>query len=88
MGPFWLPTINIGPVAESGVIADHSTTRQAGRRSKTIGFMWLTWFLVSVSPSFVHTSTTTPTTNSISLSGAYGTIFFMLTFGFHVSTCS
>jgi cytochrome c oxidase subunit 3 len=89
MGPFWLPTINTALLLSSGVtltIAHHAL--QAGHRSKTIGFMWLT-VLLGVTFLFVQGYEYYHAYHEFNLklsSGAYGSTFFMLTgfHGFHV----
>ena len=89
VGPLWLPTINTALLLTSGVtltIAHHAL--QAGRRSKTIGFMWLTVllgfvFLCVQAYEYYHLYTAL---NLKLTSGVYGSTFFMLTgfHGFHV----
>ena len=89
MGPFWLPTINTALLLTSGVtltIAHHAL--QAGNRSKTIGFMWITValgfvFLCVQGYEYYHAYTA----QNLKLnSGIFGSTFFMLTgfHGFHV----
>jgi cytochrome c oxidase subunit 3 len=89
MGPFWLPTINTALLLTSGVtltIAHHAL--QAGQRTKTIAFMWMTVllgaiFLVVQGYEYFHAYTEM---NLKLSSGVYGSTFFMLTgfHGFHV----
>ena len=89
VGPFWLPTINTALLLSSGVtltIAHHALL--AGKRSKTIGFMWLTVllgiiFLTVQGYEYHHLYTEL---NLKLSSGVYGSAFFMLTgfHGFHV----
>ena len=89
MGPFWLPTINTALLLTSGVtltIAHHAL--QAGNRSRTIAFMWLTVLLGTVF-LFVQGYEYSHAYNDLNLkltSGAYGSTFYMLTgfHGFHV----
>ncbi|MEO8543235.1 MAG: cytochrome c oxidase subunit 3 [Burkholderiaceae bacterium] len=89
MGPFWLPTINTALLLSSGVtltIAHHAL--QLGKRSKTIGFMWLT-VLLGITFLCVQGYEYTHAYSELNLklsSGAYGSTFFMLTgfHGFHV----
>jgi len=89
MGPFWLPTINTALLLSSGVtltIAHHAL--QAGKRSKTIGFMWIT-VLLGVTFLGVQGYEYSHAYNDLNLklsSGAYGSTFYMLTgfHGFHV----
>jgi cytochrome c oxidase subunit 3 len=89
MGPFWLPTINTALLLTSGVtltIAHHAL--QAGNRSRTIAFMWLTVLLGTVF-LFVQGYEYVHAYNELNLklsSGAYGSTFYMLTgfHGFHV----
>ena len=89
MGPFWLPTINTALLLTSGVtltIAHHAL--QAGNRSRTIAFMWLTVLLGTVF-LFVQGYEYVHAYNDLNLklsSGAYGSTFYMLTgfHGFHV----
>ncbi len=89
MGPFWLPTINTALLLSSGVtltIAHHAL--QAGNRSKTIGFMWIT-VLLGISFLCVQGYEYFHAYSELNLklsSGAYGSTFFMLTgfHGFHV----
>ena len=89
MGPFWLPTINTALLLTSGVtltIAHHAL--QAGNRSKTIAYMWLTvvlgfTFLCVQGYEYYHAYTDL---NLKLNSGIFGSTFFMLTgfHGFHV----
>jgi len=89
MGPWPLPTINTALLLSSGVtltIAHHALL--ADRRSKAIGFMWLTvllglTFLCVQAYEYSHAYSEL---NLKLTSGAYGTTFFMLTgfHGFHV----
>ena len=89
MGPFWLPTINTALLLSSGVtltIAHHAL--QLGKRSRTIGFMWLTVllgivFLLVQGYEYFHAYSDL---NLKLSSGAYGSTFYMLTgfHGFHV----
>ncbi len=89
MGPFWLPTINTALLLSSGVtltIAHHAL--QAGQRSRTVAFMWLTvllgiTFLCVQGYEYAHAYSDL---NLKLSSGAYGSTFFMLTgfHGFHV----
>ncbi|MEJ6606055.1 MAG: cytochrome c oxidase subunit 3 [Burkholderiaceae bacterium] len=89
VGPFWLPTINTALLLTSGVtltIAHHAL--QAGNRSKTIAFMWLTValgivFLGVQGYEYVHLYRDL---NLKLTSGVYGSTFYMLTgfHGFHV----
>jgi cytochrome c oxidase subunit 3 len=89
MGPFWLPTINTALLLSSGVtltIAHHAL--QAGQRSRTIAFMWITvllgvTFLCVQGYEYFHAYSDL---NLKLSSGAYGSTFFMLTgfHGFHV----
>lgn len=89
MGPFWLPTINTALLLTSGVtltIAHHAL--QAGNRSKTIAFMWLT-VLLGVTFLFVQGYEYAHAWSDLNLklsSGVYGSTFYMLTgfHGFHV----
>ena len=89
MTPFWLPTINTALLLSSGVtltIAHHAL--QAGNRSRTIGFMWLT-VILGVVFLFVQGYEYAHAYSDLNLkltSGAYGSTFFMLTgfHGFHV----
>ncbi len=89
MGPWPIPTINTALLLSSGVtltIAHHALI--AGRRAKTIGFMWLTvllgvTFLCLQGFEYFHAY------HELNLklsSGIYGSTFFMLTgfHGFHV----
>jgi cytochrome c oxidase subunit 3 len=89
MGPWPIPTINTLILLSSGVtvtIAHHALI--AGRRAKTIAFMWVTvllgcTFLSLQAYEYVHAY------HELNLklsSGAYGSTFFMLTgfHGFHV----
>ncbi len=89
MGPFWLPTINTALLLTSGVtltIAHHALI--AGKRTRTIAFMWLTvllgvTFLGVQGYEYFHAYTDL---NLKLTSGIYGSTFFMLTgfHGFHV----
>ena len=89
MGPWPLPTINTALLLSSGVtltIAHHALL--AGKRSKTIGFMWMTvllgiTFLCVQGYEYHHAYTEL---NLKLSSGVYGSTFFMLTgfHGFHV----
>jgi cytochrome c oxidase subunit 3 len=89
MGPFWLPTINTALLLTSGVtltIAHHAL--QAGQRTKTIAFMWMTVLLGAIflgvqGYEYFHAYTEM---NLKLSSGIYGSTFFMLTgfHGFHV----
>jgi cytochrome c oxidase subunit 3 len=89
MGPFWLPTINTALLLSSGVtltIAHHALV--AGKRSMTVGFMWITvllgaTFLCVQGYEYFHAYTEL---NLKLSSGIYGSTFFMLTgfHGFHV----
>jgi cytochrome c oxidase subunit 3 len=89
MGPWPLPTINTALLLSSGVtltIAHHALL--AGRRARTIGFMWLTvllglTFLCVQGYEYFHAYTEL---NLKLSSGIYGSTFFMLTgfHGFHV----
>jgi cytochrome c oxidase subunit 3 len=89
MTPFWLPTINTALLLTSGVtltIAHHAL--QAGNRSKTIAFMWLT-VLLGVTFLFVQGYEYHHAWSEMNLklsSGIYGSTFYMLTgfHGFHV----
>ena len=85
MTPFWLPTINTALLLSSGVtltIAHHAL--QAGARSKTIVFMWLTvllglTFLCVQGYEYGHAWSEL---NLKLSSGVYGSTFYLLT-GFH-----
>jgi cytochrome c oxidase subunit 3 len=89
MGPFWLPTINTALLLTSGItltIAHHAL--QAGKRAKTIAFMWMTVILGIVflgvqGYEYYHAYTDL---NLKLTSGIFGSTFFMLTgfHGFHV----
>ncbi len=89
MGPFWLPTINTALLLTSGVtltIAHHAL--QAGNRSKTIAFMWMTVilglvFLFVQGYEYVHAYSAL---NLKLSSGIFGSTFYLLTgfHGFHV----
>ena len=89
MTPFWLPTINTALLLSSGVtltIAHHALV--AGKRSKTIAFMWMTVllgivFLIVQGYEYYHAYADL---NLKLSSGVYGSTFFMLTgfHGFHV----
>jgi cytochrome c oxidase subunit 3 len=89
MTPFWLPTINTALLLTSGVtltIAHHAL--QAGKRARTIGFMWLT-VLLGIVFLFVQGYEYFHAYSDLNLkltSGAYGSTFYMLTgfHGFHV----
>ena len=89
MGPWPIPTVNTLLLLSSGVtltIAHHALV--AGRRAKTIGFMWVTVLLGMAFLGFqifeYHHAYTE--LNLKLSSGAYGSTFFMLTgfHGFHV----
>jgi len=85
MTPFWLPTINTALLLTSGLtltIAHHAL--QAGARSKTIVFMWLTvllglTFLGVQGYEYGHAWSEL---NLKLSSGVYGSTFYLLT-GFH-----
>ena len=89
MGPFPLPTLNTALLLSSGVtltIAHHALL--AGKRARTIGFMWATvllgiTFLCVQGYEYHHAYTEL---NLKLSSGVYGSTFFMLTgfHGFHV----
>ena len=89
VGPFWLPTINTALLLTSGVtltIAHHAL--QAGKRAKTIGFMWATVllgiiFLCVQGYEYYHLYTDL---NLKLSSGIFGSTFYLLTgfHGFHV----
>jgi len=89
VGPFWLPTINTALLLSSGVtltIAHHALL--ASRRSKAVGFMWVTVllgfaFLCIQGYEYHHLYTEL---NLRLDSGIYGSTFFMLPgfHGFHV----
>ena len=89
VGPFWLPTINTALLLTSGVtltIAHHAL--QAGNRTKTIAFMWMT-VLLGVIFLFVQGYEYAHAWGDLNLklsSGVYGSTFYMLTgfHGFHV----
>lgn len=89
MGPFWLPTINTALLLTSGVtltIAHHAL--QAGQRSKTIAFMWIT-VLLGITFLGVQGYEYAYAYNDLNLkltSGIFGSTFYMLTgfHGFHV----
>ncbi len=89
VGPFWLPTINTALLLTSGVtltIAHHAL--QAGNRTKTIAFMWLT-VLLGVTFLGVQAYEYAHAWGDLNLklsSGIYGSTFYMLTgfHGFHV----
>jgi len=89
VGPFWLPTINTALLLTSGVtltIAHHAL--QAGNRTKTIAFMWMT-VLLGVIFLFVQGYEYAHAWGDLNLklsSGIYGSTFYMLTgfHGFHV----
>ena len=89
IGPWPLPTINTALLLTSGVtltIAHHALI--AGRRAKTIGWMWITValgaiFLVVQAYEYMHAYRDL---NLKLSSGIFGSTFFMLTgfHGFHV----
>ena len=89
MGPWPIPTLNTLLLLSSGVtltVAHHALI--AGRRVKTIGFMWLTvllgiTFLGFQAYEYAHAYSEL---NLKLSSGAYGSTFYMLTgfHGFHV----
>ena len=89
VGPFWLPTINTALLLTSGVtltIAHHALI--AGRRAKTIFWMWITvalgtTFLCVQGYEYLHAYRDL---NLKLSSGIFGSTFFMLTgfHGFHV----
>jgi cytochrome c oxidase subunit III len=89
MGPFWLPTINTALLLTSGVtltIAHHALI--AGRRAKTIAFMWITValgaaFVCVQAYEYIHAYRDL---NLKLSSGIFGSTFYMLTgfHGFHV----
>jgi cytochrome c oxidase subunit 3 len=89
MGPFWLPTINTALLLTSGVtltIAHHALI--AGRRAKTIAFMWVTValglaFVCVQAYEYMHAY---QDLNLKLSSGIFGSTFYMLTgfHGFHV----
>jgi cytochrome c oxidase subunit III len=89
MGPFWLPTINTALLLTSGVtltIAHHALI--AGRRAKTIAFMWITValgvaFVCVQAYEYMHAYRDL---NLKLSSGIFGSTFYMLTgfHGFHV----
>jgi cytochrome c oxidase subunit 3 len=89
MGPWPIPTLNTLLLLSSGVtvtIAHHALI--AGRRAKTITFMWFTvllgaTFLGFQAYEYIHAYSEL---NLKLSSGAYGSTFFMLTgfHGFHV----
>jgi len=89
MGPWPLPTINTALLLSSGVtitIAHHALI--AGRRAKTVGYMWLT-VLLGLTFLLVQGYEYSHAYNDLNLklsSGVYGSTFFMLTgfHGFHV----
>ncbi len=89
VGPFWLPTINTALLLTSGVtltIAHHAL--QAGNRTKTIAFMWMT-VLLGIVFLFVQGYEYAHAWGDLNLkmsSGIYGSTFYMLTgfHGFHV----
>ncbi|MDD0812288.1 cytochrome c oxidase subunit 3 [Curvibacter sp. RS43] len=89
MTPFWLPTINTALLLTSGVtltIAHHAL--QAGERSKTIAFMWMT-VILGVIFLFVQGYEYAHAYSDMNLklsSGVYGSTFYLLTgfHGFHV----
>ena len=89
MGPWPLPTINTGLLLTSGVtltIAHHALL--AGRRGKTIAWMWIT-VLLGMTFLFVQGYEYSHAYSELNLklsSGVYGSTFFMLTgfHGFHV----
>jgi cytochrome c oxidase subunit 3 len=89
MGPWMIPTLNTALLLSSGVtitIAHHSLI--AGKRARTILFMWLTvllgvTFLGFQAYEYIHAYTDL---NLKLSSGIYGSTFYMLTgfHGFHV----
>jgi len=89
MGPWPIPTINTALLLSSGVtitIAHHALI--AGKRARTIAFMWLTvllgvTFVGFQAYEYIHAYTEL---NLKLSSGIYGSTFFMLTgfHGFHV----
>lgn len=89
VGPFWLPTINTALLLTSGVtltIAHHAL--QAGNRTKTIAYMWMTvllgvFFLLVQGYEYAHAW---GDLNLKLSSGIFGSTFYMLTgfHGFHV----
>ena len=89
MGPWPLPTINTALLLTSGVtltIAHHALL--AGKRARTIGFMWLTVILGTTfmgvqAYEYMHAYSDL---NLKLSSGVYGSTFYMLTgfHGFHV----
>jgi cytochrome c oxidase subunit 3 len=89
MGPWPLPTINTALLLSSGVtltIAHHALL--AGKRARTIGWMWLTvllgaTFICVQAYEYMHAYSEL---NLKLSSGIYGSTFFMLTgfHGFHV----
>jgi cytochrome c oxidase subunit III len=89
MGPFWLPTINTALLLTSGVtltIAHHAL--QAGNRSKTIAYMWMT-VILGIVFLFVQGYEYFYAYSALNLklsSGIFGSTFYMLTgfHGFHV----
>ena len=89
MGPWPLPTINTALLLSSGVtltIAHHALL--AGRRFKTIGFMWLTVLLGTAFlgvQAYEYSHAYSELNLKLS-SGIYGSTFYMLTgfHGFHV----
>ena len=89
MTPFWLPTINTALLLTSGVtltVAHHAL--QAGERSKTIAFMWMT-VILGVIFLFVQGYEYAHAYSDMNLklsSGVYGSTFYLLTgfHGFHV----
>ena len=89
MGPWPLPTLNTALLLSSGVtltFAHHALI--AGKRGKTLGFMWLT-VLLGLTFLFVQGYEYSHAYSELNLklsSGVYGSTFFMLTgfHGFHV----
>ncbi len=89
MGPWPLPTINTLLLLTSGVtltIAHHALI--AGKRGRTIAFMWLTvalGFIFLLVQGYEYSHAYSDLNLKLS-SGAYGSTFFMLTgfHGFHV----
>ena len=89
MGPWPIPTLNTALLLSSGVtitIAHHALI--AGKRARTIAFMWLTvllgvTFVGFQAYEYIHAYTEL---NLKLSSGIYGSTFFMLTgfHGFHV----
>jgi cytochrome c oxidase subunit 3 len=89
MGPWPIPTLNTALLLSSGVtltIAHHALI--AGKRAKTIAFMWITVLLGAAFlgfQAFEYHHAYTELNLKLS-SGIYGSTFFMLTgfHGFHV----